>query len=115
MEGRCGHNSILRVAVRCFPTLHSRLSKTANQFIKEKGAHSMSNTYFPRWRKVQGSANGAVVQPDEYMHWPQNVAMCAQQVVARFGSTILAHFLIDFYLISALLMSAVGTSKIVRA
>src|SRR3546814_12393023 len=93
MEGRCGHNSILRVAVRCFPTLHSRLSKTANQFIKEKGAHSMSNTYFPRWRKVQGSANGAVVQPDEYMPWPQNVAMGAQHVVAIFGSTILAPLL----------------------
>src|SRR3546814_20119344 len=86
MEGRCGHNSILRVAVRCFPTLHSRLSKTANQFIKEKGAHSMSNTYFPRWRKVQGSANGAVVQPDEYIHWPQTVAMGDQPVVAVFGS-----------------------------
>src|SRR3546814_11479079 len=96
MEGRCGHNSILRVAVRCFPTLHSRLSKTANQFIKEKGAHSMSNTYFPPWRKVQGSATGAVVQPHEYMPCPQHVAIDAPHVVARFVCTNLAPFPFGF-------------------
>src|SRR3546814_15426107 len=69
----------------------------------------MSNTYFPRWRKVQGSANGAVVQPDEYMPWPQNVAMGAQHVVAMFGSTILAPLLMGFDPNVAILMSGVGT------
>ena len=37
----------------------------------------MSNPYFPRWRKVQGGS-GLVVQPDECMSWPQNIAMGAQ-------------------------------------
>src|SRR5690606_6761498 len=49
----------------------------------------MSDSFFPRWRKVHGGANGVVVQPDECMSWPQNIAMGAQHVVAMFGSTIL--------------------------
>jgi putative pyrimidine permease RutG len=69
----------------------------------------MSNTYFPRWRKVQGSASGAVVQPDEYMPWPQSVAMGAQHVVAMFGSTILAPLLMGFDPNVAILMSGIGT------
>src|SRR5690606_23395453 len=69
----------------------------------------MSNTYFPRWRKVQSSASGAVVQPDEYMPWPQNVAMGAQHVVAMFGSTILAPLLMGFDPNVAILMSGIGT------
>src|SRR5690606_13675492 len=69
----------------------------------------MSNTYFPRWRKVQGGASGVVVQPDECMSWPQNIAMGAQHVVAMFGSTILAPLLMGFDANVAILMSGVDT------
>ncbi|MGB6104884.1 MAG: solute carrier family 23 protein [Pusillimonas sp.] len=69
----------------------------------------MSNTYFPRWRKIQGGANGVVVQPDECMSWPQNIAMGAQHVVAMFGSTILAPLLMGFDANVAILMSGIGT------
>ena len=69
----------------------------------------MSNSYFPRWRKVQGGIDGAVVQPEEYMPWPQSVAMGAQHVVAMFGSTILAPLLMGFDANVAILMSGVGT------
>ncbi|MCC2597367.1 uracil-xanthine permease family protein [Pusillimonas sp. MFBS29] len=69
----------------------------------------MSNSYFPRWRKVPGGANGVVVQPDECMSWPQNIAMGAQHVVAMFGSTILAPLLMGFDANVAILMSGVGT------
>ncbi|UYO94576.1 uracil-xanthine permease family protein [Pollutimonas sp. M17] len=69
----------------------------------------MSNTYFPRWRKVQGGASGVVVQPDECMSWPQNIAMGAQHVVAMFGSTILAPLLMGFDPNVAILMSGIGT------
>lgn len=69
----------------------------------------MSNTYFPRWRKIQGGTNGVVVQPDERMSWPQNIAMGAQHVVAMFGSTILAPLLMGFDANVAILMSGIGT------
>ncbi|NYT86347.1 solute carrier family 23 protein [Pollutimonas harenae] len=69
----------------------------------------MSNTFFPRWRKVQAGANGVVVQPDECMSWPQNIAMGAQHVVAMFGSTILAPLLMGFDANVAILMSGIGT------
>ena len=69
----------------------------------------MSNTFFPRWRRVQGGANGIVVQPDECMSWPQNIAMGAQHVVAMFGSTILAPLLMGFDPNLAILMSGIGT------
>src|SRR5690606_30027821 len=69
----------------------------------------MSNSYFPRWRKVHGGTSGIVVQPDERMSWPQNVAMGAQHVVAMFGSTILAPLLMGFDANVAILMSGVGT------
>lgn len=69
----------------------------------------MSNTYFPRWRKIQGGTQGVVVQPDERLSWPQNVAMGAQHVVAMFGSTILAPLLMGFDPNVAILMSGVGT------
>lgn len=69
----------------------------------------MSNISFPRWRKVQAGANGVVVQPDECMSWPQNIAMGAQHVVAMFGSTILAPLLMGFDANVAILMSGVGT------
>ncbi|NYT81331.1 pyrimidine utilization transport protein G [Alcaligenaceae bacterium] len=69
----------------------------------------MSNSYFPRWRKVDGGASGVVVQPDERMSWPQNVAMGAQHVVAMFGSTILAPLLMGFDANVAILMSGIGT------
>ncbi len=69
----------------------------------------MSESFFPRWRRVDGSAPGAVVQPDECLPWPQNVAMGAQHVVAMFGSTILAPLLMGFDPNVAILMSGVGT------
>lgn len=69
----------------------------------------MSNSYFPRWRLVQGDQDGGVVQPDERLPWPQSVAMGAQHVVAMFGSTILAPLLMGFDANVAILMSGVGT------
>lgn len=69
----------------------------------------MSNSYFPRWRLVQTRDSEAVVQPDERMAWPQNVAMGAQHVVAMFGSTILAPLLMGFDPNVAVLMSGFGT------
>lgn len=68
----------------------------------------MSTSYFPRWRRVQ-STEGVAVQPDEYLPWPQNLAMGAQHVVAMFGSTILAPLLMGFDANVAILMSGVGT------
>ncbi|CAM5787910.1 solute carrier family 23 protein [Castellaniella caeni] len=69
----------------------------------------MNATYFPRWRRVSGTADGAVVQPDETMPLPQTVAMGAQHVVAMFGSTILAPLIMGFDPNMAILMSGVGT------
>lgn len=69
----------------------------------------MSDSYFPAWRKVSPDAQGGVVQPNEYMSWPQNVAMGAQHVVAMFGSTILAPLLMGFDPNVAILMSGIGT------
>ncbi|MGB6241043.1 MAG: solute carrier family 23 protein [Castellaniella sp.] len=69
----------------------------------------MTTSYFPRWRRVSGTADGAVVQPDETMPLPQTVAMGAQHVVAMFGSTILAPLIMGFDPNMAILMSGVGT------
>lgn len=70
----------------------------------------MSDSYFPRWRLVQGQAGQTVVvQPDERLSWPQNIAMGAQHVVAMFGSTILAPLLMGFDPNVAILMSGIGT------
>lgn len=69
----------------------------------------MSETYFPRWRKVSSVAPDAVVQPNEYLAAPQSVAMAAQHVVAMFGSTILAPLLMGFDPNLAILMSGIGT------
>lgn len=69
----------------------------------------MSNSYFPRWRLVQSKGQAVVVQPDEMLSWPQNIAMGAQHVVAMFGSTILAPLLMGFDTNVAILMSGIGT------
>lgn len=69
----------------------------------------MSDTFFPRWRRVDARAPGAVVQPDEYLPPAQNIAMGAQHVVAMFGSTILAPLLMGFDPNVAILMSGIGT------
>lgn len=69
----------------------------------------MSETYFPRWRKVSSMAPNAVVQPHEYLPASQSVAMAAQHVVAMFGSTILAPLLMGFDPNLAILMSGIGT------
>lgn len=69
----------------------------------------MSDTYFPGWRRLQGRGADLVVQPDECLSWPQNIAMGAQHVVAMFGSTILAPLLMGFDTNVAILMSGIGT------
>lgn len=69
----------------------------------------MLDAYFPRWRKVEGGTSSVVVQPDERLSWPQNIAMGAQHVVAMFGSTILAPLLMGFDPNVAILMSGIGT------
>ena len=69
----------------------------------------MLSSYFPRWRLVRGGSQGVVVQPDERLSWPQNIAMGAQHVVAMFGSTILAPLLMGFDTNVAILMSGIGT------
>lgn len=69
----------------------------------------MSETYFPRWRKVDTVAPDAVVQSHEYLPATQSVAMAAQHVVAMFGSTILAPLLMGFDPNLAILMSGIGT------
>lgn len=69
----------------------------------------MSQSYFPRWRMVLDTSPEAVVQPDEYLPLPQNMAMAAQHVVAMFGSTILAPLLMGFDPNLAILMSGIGT------
>src|SRR5690606_21892968 len=68
----------------------------------------MSESLFPRWRRVTG-AEGSVVAPDECLSPAQNVAMGAQHVVAMFGSTVLAPLLMGFDPNVAILMSGVGT------
>lgn len=68
----------------------------------------MSDSFFPRWRRVDG-AQGAIVAPDECLSWPQNIAMGAQHVVAMFGATVLAPLLMGFDPNVAILMSGVGT------
>lgn len=69
----------------------------------------MSESFFPRWRRVDSLSPGAVVQPDECLSPAQNIAMGAQHVVAMFGSTILAPLLMGFDPNLAILMSGIGT------
>src|SRR5690606_26526797 len=69
----------------------------------------MSRPYFPHWVPVSHRTKGLVVQPDERLSWPQNIAMGAQHVVAMFGSTILAPLLMGFDANVAILMSGIGT------
>lgn len=69
----------------------------------------MSSSYFPRWRKVDISQPGTVVQPEECLSLPHNIAMGAQHVVAMFGSTVLAPLLMGFDPNVAILMSGIGT------
>ncbi|HLR29313.1 MAG TPA: solute carrier family 23 protein [Paenalcaligenes sp.] len=69
----------------------------------------MSQTFFPRWRRVSGTSADTVVLPEEYLPLPQSIAMSAQHVVAMFGSTILAPLLMGFDPNLAILMSGLGT------
>src|SRR3546814_18011868 len=69
----------------------------------------MASSYFPRWTRVPGGLQDVVVQPDERMSWPQNIAMGAHHVVSMFGSTILAPLLMGFDTNVAILMSGIGT------
>ena len=69
----------------------------------------MDSSFFPRWRKVHAPAANDVVQPDEYLPWPQGIAMGAQHVVAMFGATVLAPLLMGFDPNVAIFMSGIGT------
>ncbi|MVW71625.1 solute carrier family 23 protein [Bordetella sp. 15P40C-2] len=69
----------------------------------------MSNSYFPRWKRVDDSVPGIVVGPEDRLSGPKNVAMGVQHVVAMFGSTVLAPLLMGFDPNVAILMSGVGT------
>jgi putative pyrimidine permease RutG len=75
----------------------------------------MSDSYFPRWRKVAGAADRAngrdstVIAPDERLPGAQMIAMGIQHVVAMFGSTVLAPLLMGFDPNLCILMSGIGT------
>lgn len=69
----------------------------------------MSQSFFPPWRRVAEPSADTVILPEEYLPWPQSIAMSAQHVVAMFGSTILAPLLMGFDPNLAILMSGVGT------
>src|SRR5690625_4944134 len=69
----------------------------------------MSQSFFPRWRRVSGASAETVVLPEEYLPLPQSIAMSAQHVVAMFGSTILAPLLMGFDPNLAIMMSGLGT------
>src|SRR5690625_2233659 len=69
----------------------------------------MSQSFFPQWRRVAEPSADTVVLPEEYLPWPQSIAMSAQHVVAMFGSTILAPLLMGFDPNLAILMSGIGT------
>ena len=68
----------------------------------------MSESYFPRWRKVT-PAEGAVVAPDERLSWPHTGVMGVQHVIAMFGANVLAPILMGFDPNIAILMSGIGT------
>jgi uracil-xanthine permease len=68
----------------------------------------MSDSYFPRWRKLSRPAGG-VVAPDERLPWPQMFAMGVQHVVAMFGSTVLAPLLMGFDPNLCIFLSGIGT------
>ena len=71
----------------------------------------MSESYFPRWRRVAGgtSGTGAVIAPDERLPAAQMAAMGVQHVVAMFGATVLAPLLMGFDPNLCILMSGIGT------
>ncbi len=69
----------------------------------------MTDPYWPRWREVCATEEGAVVAPDERLPWPQTAAMGVQHVIAMFGATVLAPILMGFDPNIAILMSGVGT------
>src|SRR5690625_7955147 len=69
----------------------------------------MSQSFFPRWRRVSGASAETVVLPEEYLPLPQSIAMSAQHVVALFGSTILAPLLMGFDPNLAIMMSGLCT------
>ena len=52
---------------------------------------------------------GGVIAPDERLPWPQTAIMGVQHVIAMFGSTVLAPYLMGFDPNLAIFMSGVGT------
>src|SRR5690625_15541 len=69
----------------------------------------MSQSFFPRCRRVSVASADTVVLHEEYLPLPQSIAMSAQHVVAMFGSTILAPLLMGFDPNLAIMMSGLGT------
>ncbi|KKW69150.1 uracil transporter [Lampropedia cohaerens] len=60
-------------------------------------------------KSPQTLADGGVIAPDERLPWPQTSVMGIQHVIAMFGSTVLAPFLMGFDPNIAVLMSGIGT------
>ncbi|TAN09320.1 MAG: pyrimidine utilization transport protein G [Burkholderiaceae bacterium] len=60
-------------------------------------------------RPVTALANDGVIAPGERLPWPQTTVMGVQHVVAMFGSTVLAPFLMGFDPNLAIFMSGIGT------
>jgi hypothetical protein len=52
---------------------------------------------------------GAVVAPDERLHWPQTISIGVQHVMAMFGSTVLVPALTGFPVTTTLLFTGIGT------
>jgi len=52
---------------------------------------------------------GGVIAPDERLPWPQTAIMGVQHVIAMFGSTVLAPYLMGFDPNLAIFMSGIGT------
>jgi uracil-xanthine permease len=64
-----------------------------------------------RWQKQSATvlSQGGVIAPDERLPWPQTVIMGVQHVIAMFGSTVLAPYLMGFAPNLAIFMSGIGT------
>ena len=64
-----------------------------------------------RWQPKSAAAlaTGGVIAPDERLPWPQTAIMGVQHVIAMFGSTVLAPYLMGFDPNLAIFMSGIGT------
>ncbi|MDR2990911.1 MAG: NCS2 family nucleobase:cation symporter [Burkholderiaceae bacterium] len=64
-----------------------------------------------RWQPQSVAAlnAGGVIAPDQRLPWPQTAIMGVQHVIAMFGSTVLAPYLMGFDPNLAIFMSGIGT------